>query len=248
GARRDSAPIAPERGWGQGPPKFFCRWDGQAGSDLAGRAPPRGTDALGQVGAVIAGAGADVHDMRARRQAEPVVEAGPEAGLPVIKLAPLIDRHQHVVIDVAWIGILGRPIRPEAHRAQKAPWAGTEKMFARHRRKRLYDCGVADRGGEAELFGVALSRHHDRIAARLAPGWHRGTILRSRIDNAEQIELVMDRNAVLADQWDRWLQLSRPVDRPRPHPAQPEAAPQLEAQCRQIAVGHCQPQPSAAFG
>ena len=57
----------------------------------------------------------------------------------------------------------------------------------------------------------------------------------------------MDRDAMLAEQWDRRLELAGSVDRTRPHRNKPEAAAQIKSQPREIAVGHRQPQPRAAF-
>src|SRR6266436_3926742 len=151
------------------------------------------------------------------------------------------------MIEVARVGILRHPVLRHAHRAQNAPRAAAQKMFARHRRKRLHHRRTADRGREAQLFRIALSRHGNRIGPALAPWRRSGKTLYAGIENAAEIELVMDRDAELPQRWDRRLELAGSVDRTRPYPTQPEAAAQVELHRREIAVGHRQPQPGATF-
>src|SRR5262249_50602240 len=90
-------------------------------------------------GAVVAGAGADMDDMRPLREAELIVEEGPEARLPIVEMVRLVERDQRVMIDMARIGILRRPILPQAHRAADLPRPPPDEALARHAGKRLDD-------------------------------------------------------------------------------------------------------------
>jgi hypothetical protein len=65
---------------------------GEGGVNLDRGDPPLAADDLGKDRAVIARAGADVDDMHPSGQPEPVVQGGPEAGLPVVEPARLVDR------------------------------------------------------------------------------------------------------------------------------------------------------------
>ena len=106
-------------------PRNFCS---HCGSSLY--------DDLGEDPAVIAGAGTDMDDMVATAQFELVIHTCPKAGLPVVEPPLLVDRDQHVMVEVARIGILRSPILSHCHRAEDAPWPGSEKSLPRHCRNR----------------------------------------------------------------------------------------------------------------
>ena len=50
----------------------------------------------------------------------------------------------------------------------------------------------------------------------------------AEVEDAAQIELVVDRNPVLPDRWNGRLALTRVIDSPALHPDQPKAAPQID--------------------
>src|SRR5215472_1552356 len=108
-------------------------------------------------------------NMGAIAQIETVIHASPEARLPVIEPPFLVDRDQHVVIEMARIGILGRPIFPERHRAENTPWSRSEKALSRHRRKRIDDRARSQPSGKAQFFRVAAPSLFDQIRHCVAP-------------------------------------------------------------------------------
>lgn len=135
-----------------GPRQVLARPRRQAGIDFDRRDVARGADDLGQDGAVVAGAGPDVDDMVSARQAELVVQGGPQAGLPVVEPAPFVDCHQDVVAEMGGGGILRRPVFLASHGAEDAPGSGSGEMLARHGGESLYHGGGADMGGVPQLF------------------------------------------------------------------------------------------------
>src|SRR5215475_3193097 len=67
---------------------------GETWIDLDGRHLACRPDDLGEDGAVIADAGADMHDLGPGIESELVEEEGPEAGLAVVQPTLLVNRHQ----------------------------------------------------------------------------------------------------------------------------------------------------------
>src|SRR5215475_12461739 len=93
---------------------------------------PRATDDVGQYRTVVARPDADMHNVLARLQVELVIDEGPQARLAVVQSSRLIDRNQHVMIQVRWVGVLRGPIFGPRHRAEQPPRSGTGEMLARH--------------------------------------------------------------------------------------------------------------------
>ena len=96
---------------------------------------PAAADDLGEDGAVIAGSRADMYDVGAMAQLELVIHTRPKTGLPVVEPPFLVDRDQHIMVEVARIGVLGRPIFAHCHRAEDAPRPRPAETFPRHRRE-----------------------------------------------------------------------------------------------------------------
>src|ERR1700731_3830502 len=105
-----------------------------------------------------------MHDVGAAGQLELIIQTGPKAGLAIVETTLLVDRDQHVVIDVARIGILGRPVFGGGHRAEDAPRPGPEKALTRHRRKGSDHGARADLGRVAQFLGVSMPSLQDRIS------------------------------------------------------------------------------------
>jgi len=66
-------------------------------------------------------------DMGATGQAETVIHASPEAWLPIVEPPLLIDGNQHVMIQMARIGVLGRPIISEVIGLRRRHGPGPKK-------------------------------------------------------------------------------------------------------------------------
>jgi hypothetical protein len=73
-----------------------------------------------------------------------------------------------VKIDMARVGTRGHLIPRRAHRAQNAPRAVADEIFARNRCKRFHDGGAAN-GPRSGAPRLTLPRHCNRIGTRLAP-------------------------------------------------------------------------------
>jgi hypothetical protein len=71
--------------------------------DLAG-----GADKLGSNGGVVSGPAAEMEDVFSRHDVEVVEEIGPEARLSVVDAAHLVERNQHVMIDMARLKVNGQ--------------------------------------------------------------------------------------------------------------------------------------------
>jgi hypothetical protein len=159
--------------------KVLAGSGGKGGVNLDGGDATGAADDLGEDGAVIAGAGSDMHDMGATVQFELVVHSSPKTGLPIVEPAPLVDPDQHVMIEVARVGILRRPVLADGHRAEDAPRPGFEEALPRHRREGIDDRAGAQLGREPQFFCVAMPGLLDRIwhlaAPALASDFVRGT-------------------------------------------------------------------------
>src|SRR5258707_10911844 len=105
-----------------------------------------------------------MHDVGAAGQLELIIQTGPKAGLAIIETTLLVDRNQHVLVDVARIGILGRPVFGGGHRAEDAPRPWSEKALPRHGREGIDDSARADLCRKAQLLGVPTPGLSDRIS------------------------------------------------------------------------------------
>ncbi len=90
--------------------KILKRTHGQNLINLYGCDVPFWTDQLGEDGAVVSSAGADMDHALAGSEFEVVVEAGPKAGLPIVKSAPFVDGDEHIMIQMMRVSVVGRPI------------------------------------------------------------------------------------------------------------------------------------------
>src|SRR5580704_2582894 len=117
--------------------------------DLAGRA-----DKLGSNGGVVSGAAAKMQRILTCYDADLVKKIGPQAGLAVIDPTRLVERDQHVVIDMAWIGILGHPILGQVHRALDQPRPRPDKALTRHRRKGVDHARRTHPGRETQFLRI----------------------------------------------------------------------------------------------
>ena len=120
---------------------------------------PARPDNLAQHGAVVPGAGADLHDSLAGPQIQLIEQSGPEARLAIVQASCRIDRDEHVVIDPPRIGIRRLIEGSHSLRRNDVPRPWPEKPLARHRREGFDHRFIApDRGGGAELLGKEAAR------------------------------------------------------------------------------------------
>ena len=88
----------------------FARLFGQAWINFDRHDFARRSNELGSDGGVIAGAATKMEDLLSGSDAELVQKESPKARLAVIDTPGLVERDQHIVIDVPRIGIIGGPI------------------------------------------------------------------------------------------------------------------------------------------
>ncbi len=157
---------------GPGQGQIVARPCREIGIDLDRRDPAAGADGLGEDGAVVAGTNADMDDVFAAGQIKLVVQAGPQAGLPVVEPACLVDRDQHVVIEVPRVVVLGGPIRRHAHRTEETPGAGSGEALARHGREGVHHGGRLHPRGVAQLLGKEAPRCLDLVVRHRRPFRH----------------------------------------------------------------------------
>ena len=99
---------------------------------------PCRADHFRQDGCIISGATADLHDAVVFLDIEDIVQTRPQTGQPVVELTALVDRHEHVVIQMDWVRILGAPIIMYDF-TPYAPRPFTPKALARDGGKGLQD-------------------------------------------------------------------------------------------------------------
>jgi hypothetical protein len=116
---------------------------------------------LGEDGAVVAQAGADMDHAVAGLKAELVEEGRPQAGLPVVEPARLVDGHQQVMAKAPRIGVVGGPVVGTAERTQDPPWARSGEMLARNGREGFDDGGRSHVGRMPQLLGEPAPRLRD---------------------------------------------------------------------------------------
>jgi hypothetical protein len=131
------------------------------------RDPAVGADELGGNRGVITGAAAEMERTLARHHSELIEQSGPQARQTVVDAAPFTEGDQHVMVDMARISTLGRPIvvagsKPPAG-ASNSPRSWPDKALARHRRKGLDDGARPDIGREPQFLGIPTPRLLDPI-------------------------------------------------------------------------------------
>jgi hypothetical protein len=139
---------------------------GSAGKDRVDldRADPSGAaDNFGEDGGVISGAGADMDDIVATAQFELVVHTGPQTGLPVVEPPLLVDRDEHVMVEVARIGVLRRPILAIAIGLRTRHGPHPKEALPRHRREGIDDSARAQLGREPQFLCVVPPGLLDRV-------------------------------------------------------------------------------------
>ena len=77
--------------------------------------------------------------------------------------ADCIERDQHVMIDCAWIGTVGRPVFCCPHRASDQPRRSTDEVFAWHGCECRNNRWRANSGCEAQLLRIELSSGHHLV-------------------------------------------------------------------------------------
>jgi hypothetical protein len=79
--------------------------------------------------------------MLARREIELIIEERPQARLSVVQPARLVDGDQHVVVEVARVGILRGPVILQVPWAQQPPRTRSGEVLARHGGEGMHDRG-----------------------------------------------------------------------------------------------------------
>src|SRR4051794_18217039 len=116
--------------------------------------PPCGPGEFGGNRGIIASAAAEMKNLVIGSGTELIEEESPETRLPIIEVACLIERDQHIVIDVVRIGIRCRPILGHVHWAFDSPRARTDELLAWHPRKGSDDCARRHSGRKAQFLGI----------------------------------------------------------------------------------------------
>src|SRR5262249_19149681 len=114
-------------------------------------------------GAVVAGAGADMHDLSARLESELIIEMRPQARLAIVETAGRIDGDQDIVVEVVRAGIIGGPIFRGVHRAENPPRSRSHEMLARNCREGRHHIWRANTCREAQLVGKSVPRLFDTV-------------------------------------------------------------------------------------
>ena len=121
------------------------------------------TDDVGEDRAVVAGADADMHHVLTRGEIKLVIQERPKARLAVVQPARLVDRDQHVVVEVARIGIFRGPVVPQVPWAQQAPRTRSGEVFARHGREGAHDRWRSHARHMPQLLGEPAPRGGDVV-------------------------------------------------------------------------------------
>src|SRR5260370_26294001 len=88
--------------------------------------------------------------------AKPVEMPGPQTGFADVEPAAFVQRHQHVVIELARIGIWRRPVA--VAEVQDAPRPGAGEVLARHASEGLNHALIAEMADYAKILGEPAPR------------------------------------------------------------------------------------------
>ena len=129
---------------------------GKIGVNLNGGDASVGPDELSQDRRKIACAAADMDSVVALLELKRLDQRRQKAWLAVVQQPHLINRHEHVVIQMLWICIGSGPVETRVG-LKDPPRSWSKVMLARHPGERPDNCRRSQMSRIGELFGITFT-------------------------------------------------------------------------------------------